>query len=260
MRGPPRAQVVLRDGLHYRRHAFEAGLESAGYKIKADIRDPAREDVLVIWNRTHRGADEAYRFEHVGARVLVAENGYLGKSWLDGNWYALSIGHHAGTGEWVVGGPDRWDSLNVVLAPWRVGGTETVLLGQRGIGEYQVQSPEGWAEKWQKKIGGRIRPHPGKDHESSIPLEEDLANAKQVVTWASSAALRALMLGVPVWYELPRWIGAEASLHVSLFGQVEPKMDDAARLSMFRKLIWAMWRVEEIESGAAFRHLLGGVS
>lgn len=255
----PRAQIVMRDGLHYRKYAFEVGLSRAGYKIKADIQDPMKEDVLVIWNRTHRGSDEAWRFEHVGARVLVAENGYLGKTWRGGNWYALAIGHHAGTGEWVVGGHERWDDLNVSLAPWHRGGTETLILGQRGIGEYQVQSPDDWAETCQKKLGGRIRPHPGKEPDPNAPsLEEDLENAKQVVTWASSAALRALMFGVPVWYELPRWIGRDAALPIEAFGQVEPKRDDAARLSMFRKLIWAVWQLNEIESGEAFKHLLSG--
>jgi hypothetical protein len=255
----PRAQIVMRDGLHYRRTAFEEGLTKTGYRVKIDVLDPTKEDVLVIWNRAHRGAEEAYRFEHVGARVLVAENGYLGKNWLGGNWYALSLGHHAGTGEWVVGDHARWDGLNVELAQWRVGGTETVILGQRGIGEYQVQSPDCWAENCQKRFGGRIRPHPGKDHDAATPLEKDLENAAQVITWASSAALRALLMGVPVWYELPRWIGAEAANHVTDLGLLPPKRDDAARLSMFRKLIWAQWQLDEIQSGAAFRHLLQAI-
>jgi hypothetical protein len=253
-----RAQIVMREGLHYRKHAFETGLSRAGYRIKADIQDPMKEDVLVIWNRTHRGSDEAWRFEHVGARVLVAENGYLGKTWRGGNWYALAIGHHAGGGQWVVGDHGRWDQLNVDLLPWREGGTETIVLGQRGIGEFEIQSPDNWAETCQQKLGGRIRPHPGKEPIDGPSIEEDLANAKQVVTWASSAALRALVFGVPVWHELPFWIGREAALPISEFGKVEPRRDDAARLSMFRKLIWAMWQLGEIESGQAFKHLLQG--
>ena len=250
----PRAQVLMKDGLHYRRQCFAHGLEVCGYTI-TEVPDPRREDVLVIWNRSFRGADEAYKFERVGAKVIVAENGYLGKQFQGGNWYALAIGHHAGTGDWEVGGPERWDDLHVPLADWVSGGTETVILGQRGIGEAGVASPDSWAEKCQARLGGRIRRHPGKAEDAPVSLAQDLANAKQVVTWGSSAALQALMLGVPVFYELPVWIGWRASLPIKDFGQ-EPKRDDAARLEMFRRLAWAQWQLDEIDSGVAFKRLL----
>lgn len=245
----------MRDGLHYRQSAFQHGMRVNGYEVRVHISDPRPGDVLVIWNRSFRGAEDAQHFERAGATVVVAENGYLGKGWRGGNWYSLALGHHAGVGSWPHGGPSRWDSFGVELAPWRTGGTETVIIGQRGIGEYGIKSPDGWAEGAQQRYGGRIRPHPGK-HNKGGPLADDLVNARCVLTWASSAALQALALGVPVYYELPGWIGAGASRPLAEFDK-EPLRDDAARLEMFRRMAWTMWQIDEIDNGTALAHVLG---
>jgi hypothetical protein len=131
-----------------------------------------------------------------------------------------------------------------------------LILGQRSIGHPTLRSPQGWAESIQRRYGGRIRQHPGR-HDPPCTLEEDVADAGCVFTWASAAALQALALGVPVFYEMPQWIGARAALPLSHYTPGGPyKMDDAERLAMFRRLAWAMWRLDEIDSGEAFRHLL----
>jgi hypothetical protein len=250
----PRALCQLPDGPNYRRSAFVEGLQCAGFDVVADLARPGPEDLVVLWNRSGWRNDEARRFEAAGARVLVAENGYLGKTWRGGKWFSLALDHHAGAGRWPDGGPGRWDSWNVELAPWRAGGAETLILAQRGIGEPGIASPLGWAEGVQALIGGRIRQHPGKDA-PTVPLEQDLARAASVVTWHSAAALQALLLGVPAWYAFPRWIGAGAARPLAEFGKL-PRCDDAARLAMFRRLAWAVWNVDEVNSGQAFQALL----
>lgn len=250
-----KALCLIRSAPCYRSDAFRHGLKLAGYELADRIDRPASDDVLVEWNRYGPFDEQARRFESAGARVVVVENGYLGKGWLGGNWYAMALGHHGGAGTWVDGGPQRWDALGVDLAPWRTGGKEVLILGQRGIGEPGIASPDHWAETTQRRIGGRIRPHPDVRGVKPVPLEDDLRDVACVVTWASSAALRALMLGIPVWYGMERWIGAAACRHLSGFGR-EPLRDDAARLAMFQRLIWAQWRIEEVQDGSAFRHLL----
>lgn len=253
----PRALCLLRDALHYRKECFTEGLRNAGYDVVRHIPKPNREDVLVIWNRYGAGEVEAKKFDAVKARVLVVENGYLGKDWLDDSWYAMALGHHAGAGQWADNGPERWDALGVELAPWREPGGEIVIFGQRGIGEPGIRSPTQWAESAQRKIKmkTRIRHHPRTTKDKT--LEHDLRRASACVTWASSAALRALVMGIPVWYAMPKWIGASAGKHLNLLhdGQ-EPLRDDEARLNMFRRLIWCNWRLGEIRSGDAFRYLL----
>lgn len=249
-----RAQCMIREALHYKRAAFVSGLQAAGYRLEARIEHPGPDDVLVIWNRYAFWHDEARRFERSGARVVVAENGYLGKTWRDGEWFAMAVGHHAGAGSWVVGGPERWDDLGVELQPWRTDGRETVVLGQRGIGESGIASPPNWAEQVAPRVMGRIRQHPG-NSAGATPLDRDLRHAKAVVVWTSTAALWALLWGVPAWSAFAPWIGAAACRPLSEFGK-EPKRDDAARLAVFQRLIWAQWRLTEIRSGAAFVHLL----
>lgn len=248
-----RACNLLRESQHYRREAFDEGLRAAGYTLAQYIPDPRPGDVLVIWNRYSRWHDEACRFEHAGARVVVAENGYLGKTWCQGEWFALAIGHHNGPGLWFDHGPERWDSWGVNLSPWR-DEAGTVILGQRGIGEPGIASPDGWAEMTKRKLGrGRIRPHPGKgEHAGSLQVA--LADVGEVVTWGSSAALLALTWGIPVRYGLTGWIGAGAARYLRDDGPLI--RDDAARLMVFRRLAWAMWDLGEIRSGEAFRRLL----
>jgi hypothetical protein len=104
-------------------------------------------------------------------------------------------------------------------------------------------------------IVGRVRPHPG--IAKCVPLEKDLAKASAVVTWGSGAALKALTLGIPVYADMPQWIGADAALPVSALASGQCNRDSDARLRMFRRLAWAQWRLSEIEDGTAFRALLG---
>lgn len=249
-----RAQCALPGGPNYRKADFIVGLEAAGFAVLPRVDRPTVGDVLVIWNRSASSELEARRFEHVGARVLVCENGYFGKEWLGRKWFAMAWGHHAGAGLWPVGGPARWDSWGVELAPWRSDGGETVILAQRGIGEPGIASPMNWAQDIQKRIGGRIRRHPGADA-TAANLADDLASASNVATWGSAAALHALLMGIPVWHGFDRWIGAGAARPLDEFSG-EPRRDDAARLAMFRRLAWAMWDADEVRSGEAFRSLM----
>lgn len=249
-----RACVMIRESLRNKREAFLSGLAAAGFHVKPSIPDPRPGDVLVIWNRYAANAETAKHYERVGASVLVVENGYLGKEWLGETWLAMALGHHAGAGMWREGGSFRWDALGLDLAPFRAAPGELVVLGQRGIGEAGIASPPRWAELTQKRIGGRIRVHPGKE-DPAVPLERDLKRAAAVATWHSGAALHAMIMGIPVWYEFRRWIGAEAGKPIEQYGE-EPNRDADSRLAMFRRLAWAQWRLSEIASGEALAWLL----
>lgn len=249
-----RALSLLRDSTHYRADAFRAGLTAQRFDVVESLPDPRPGDLLLSWNRSGARHVLAQRFEAAGARVVVAENGYLGKAWLGRKWFALALGHHCGLGRWPDGGPQRWDALGFELEPWRSGGTQTLVLEQRGIGEPGIASPGGWAENMARRLRGRIRRHPGAGP-VAVSLRDDLAGVAQVVTWASGAALLALAYGVPVFFDLAGWIGAPAARPVAEFAS-GPWRDDAARLAMFRRLAWAHWTVEEVENGAAFERLL----
>jgi hypothetical protein len=101
----------------------------------------------------------------------------------------------------------------------------------------------------------RIRLHPGMN--DCVPLEEDLKNASAVITWASGAAIKALLLGVPVFHSFDLWIGRKCAASTLEFP--ERYFSDEARDAMLNDVISAMWTGEEISTGVAFEHLLGPV-
>jgi len=250
----PRALNSLRPSQHYEREAFDAGLSAVGYDVVQNLPGPTSGDVLLIWNRYGAWAEQAIQFERFGGRVLVAENGYLGKQWRGGKWFSLAVGHHNGAGTSPYRGPARWDGWGVELSPWR-SGAGSLILGQRGIGEVGLRSPDGWAEATQARYGGHIRQHPGTG--AAALLEDELRGVARVLTWNSGAAVLALAFGVPVWYAAPEWIGAGAARTLSGWPGQDLR-DDATRLDTFRRMAWAVWNLEEVRTGEAIESILGG--
>lgn len=244
---------MLRTDIVYRRDIFDRGLRAAGYSLTDEHHKPKKDDMLVIWNRYGRFHEMACRYEQAGAHVVVVENGYLGKSWMGDEWFAMALGRHNGAGSWVASGPERWDELNVPMEPWRSASGPPVVLAQRGIGQEGVRMEMNWPAIAQRMYpGSRVRHHPGKST-AFAPLEQDLSNASFAITWASGAALKALLMGVPVVYGFPEWIGASAC------SMVPNRPVHGDRLSMFRTLIWAQWRAREIATGLPFKVLCGYV-
>lgn len=249
----PRAVNMLRPALVYRRECFDEGLRAAGFDVVPHLDRPGAGDVLVTWNAYGAFGEEGRRFRQTGARHLVIENGCLGKHWQGGEWFSVALDAVALTGgTFKEGGPERWDRIGEDLQPW-CGDGETVILGQRGIGAHDVRSSDRWAESVRGRIGGRIRQHPGTG--PAVSLAADLKKAGRVVTWSSAAALQALVLGIPVWYAHPAFVGAEASKPLARWPGDDMK-DDAARLAIFRRLAWCVWTLDEIRSGEALRWVL----
>lgn len=231
------AWLNLRHRVADRTEAFTEGLQRLGYSVQFGCtNNPGDRDLLVSWNRIREGANAATAFEVAGRPVLIAENASWGNDFLGGSWLTLANGYHNTAGRFPIGGPDRWDSLGVELAPWRTGG-ETVVLPQRGIGPPEVKMPPHWPQQQ----AGRVRKHPGRG--AGKPLADDLAHAGRVVTWGSGAAVKALLWGIPVESHMPRWIA-------------EQDNTEAGRLAMFRALAWGQWRLDEIRTGEALAWLL----
>lgn len=258
------AHLLIRREPHYRRDAFEAGLTRAGYVVSGEPRGtPQPEDILVIWNRYGRYHQTALKFERAGARVVVAENGAFGREWRGQMWYSITLTNPLAGGTWFDHGPERWDRWAVDLCEWRKGGNEVIILAQRGIGPPGVRQPDGWERTAAHLIGreadrpARIRAHPGE--KPCIPLADDLKNARCVVTWASGAAIKALILGVPVLYGYREWIARTAGQPLT-FPLPDLEYPQKARLELMRRLSWATFGIPEIESGLPFRLLLESAS
>jgi hypothetical protein len=255
----PFAYNLTRREVHYRHEIFSAGLKAAGYKVES--LQPAKGrpgDVLLIWNRYGQYHDIANNFERGGGTVIVAENGYLGADENGHQRYALAIGGHNGSGHWNTGGAERFAAMNVELKPWRETGNHILVCPNRSFGRPDMIMPYNWAADIKKRLEKytrreiRVRPHPGNDKPKK-PLADDLAGAWAVVIWGSSAGVHALVAGIPVIADSPFWICKPAAIPMEEIESLGIKPD---RLSALRRLAWAQWSLAEIQSGAAFDHLL----
>lgn len=260
------AYCLLREALHYRRDAFITGLRAAGYAFSMDhdVRDPKPGDVLVIWNRYGSYETIADRCEAAGATVIVAENGYMGRDEAGGKMYALSKHGHNGSGFWNYGAEDRFAKFNIELKPWRLTGDHVLICPNRTFGMRGFKMQETFAVDAAHQVRNytkrkvRIRHHPGNRGVQPTSglgsLEYDLENAWAVVIWSSSAGIKALISGIPVFCMAPAWIAMDAAGRD--LSQIEnPRKPD--RLSVFKSIAWAQWTLEEIRSGKAFRTLIG---
>lgn len=267
-----RAYSLIRRDPWYRREAFLSGLSAAGYEVHERNPDRARPgDVLCIWNRYAQVEQIADRFEAEGGTVIVAENGFLSRgggtpkfdvheSATPESYYSLAIGGYNGSGRWFVGGRERLDALEIEIKPWREPGGHLLVCPNRGFGSRVMCPPANWrdqaAARWKSYPGeARFRDHPG-NRRPARQLHEDLAGCSAISIWASSAGVHALVAGIPVYCDAPKWICKGAT--VEAVGGLPHETDawDAARLQAMIGLSWHQWQIKEIESGEPFNHLL----
>jgi hypothetical protein len=250
----PTAACLIRDLPHYRREAFVEGLRRAGYTVLQNGWGKA--DLFVTWNRHGLYDKIAKEYEQRGKPVLVVENGWLGKDADGRQLYSIAGTHHNGAGVWSCGEEDRWAELDVELKSWRTTGDHILVLAQRSIGPAGVAMPVEWTASVFERLRRltkrpiKIRRHPGKERP---PLEPDLENCWAAVTWGSGAGIKAITAGIPVFHEMPNWIGAPAARR-GINDLENPFLGD--RLPMLRRLAWHQWRISEIASGKPFEWLL----
>jgi hypothetical protein len=115
-----KALINIKESPHYRSEAFAEGMKSLGYTIVKSLQKPTQDDVCVIWNRGGNPDRVARPFDEVGARVLVAENGYCGQDDQGRQYYALALDAHNGSGKWFIGDEDRFSDLGITPAPYRL--------------------------------------------------------------------------------------------------------------------------------------------
>lgn len=246
------ANILLHHSAHYRSDLFAQGFKQHGFvPIKSRTHTPTKHDVLLIWNRNPAQEKIAQQYEQAGAKVIVVENGYIGKT------KAIALNHHNGAGKWHVGQENRWSALDIELKPWREDGDFLLVLPQRSIGEKGVAMPRNWLNitlehlKKKTKRPIKVRHHPGKDRDA-MPIEDDLEGAWAVITWASGAGIKSIVNGIPVFYQMHNWIGASAATNI--IDIENPWIGD--RRPMLHRLAWAQWNWDEIKTGEAFKWLL----
>lgn len=264
-----RAVLWIRSQPHYRADAFRSGLQKLGYEIVERVNDPRPGDVLVSWNMYPSNEPVAHAWRKAGAKVLIAENGFIGKDKTGQQFYAVARDSHNGSGRWHVGGHDRWSALGIALSRKQQLGGVVVVRAQRGIGTKLMASPARWARDTVtglQRTGykAELRLHPGVDikQERDDPDDKALARAGAVVLWASSFGVKAVVAGVPVVFAAPYWILSDVGLRLpeAVDGRIHlpnlVPLDDDRRLAALRRLAWAQFTTEELADGWPFEKLL----
>lgn len=257
------AYCLVRDFPCYRRDAFVNGLQAAGYKVETRPPQamPQHGNVLVIWNKYGDFETMANKFKANGGIVLVAENGYLGFDKDGIQNYALAIDGHNGSGVWPQGDGSRFAKLNIELQPWRKDGSHIAIRGQRGIGSRLMASPVGWEMHTANELGKKtkrkilVKAHPGNGAVSDTSHEQYLQDAHALVIWSSAVGVKALVMGIPVFYCAPHWICAIAG-RAGINELENPLMDDNLRLHALEQMSWAQWSVAELATGEPFLRLV----
>ena len=151
---------------------------------------------------------------------------------------------------------DRWQRFGIELAPWRDLG-EYVLLLEQVTGD--ATAPD-WAD-WQRICRAVIargytsycRPHPLSSARAA-PLAEDLARAWLAVTWSSTAAVEAVIAGVPTI----TFDAGSIAWPVTSHSFMTPTYT-GDRLEWLYNLAYRNWTLSELEDGSAWWHLRHGL-
>jgi hypothetical protein len=223
-------------------------------------------DVAVAYGWTHEPVFTAYR--EAGSRYACWDLGYWCRRPVlnpqDG-YHRLSIDDWDTINIMATGCPDdRMRAAGVEVLEDRYGGDTILIAGMSA----KAAGTHGYAEgEWEARtaralrsvvgvgVGVVMRPKPSKRHPPAERIEDALARTRLLVTHHSNAAINALAMGVPVF--AVKGVGRLAS---------RPVLDNDAvmnpyRLSLERRrqlladAAYAQWSVEEMRTGAAWRHI-----
>lgn len=144
----------------------------------------------------------------------------------------------------------------VVIEPWRTGGAHVLVCPPDDkIAALMGFDHHAWLRDVLERLGNNtdrmviVRP---RNHEQMRPLAADLADAWALITWASNAAVEAVIAGVPVF--------CTGDCAASVMGRSDPinieyphRPDD--RYEWAAALAANQWTLDEIRSGIAWKEL-----
>jgi hypothetical protein len=245
--------------------AMLAGLRAHG--IAPEVRnkgDWRASDLAVVW--AHRDTALHAMQREAGQHYLVMERGFVGDIHARREWTSLGFDGLNGRAKRPTGMPaDRWDAhFGGVMRPWKSGGDYAVVMGQtRGdaalvgvdIVQWYAAAALCLAQIWGLPV--LFRPHPA-DPTSPGPrgvagdtgeLAACLAGAAMVATFNSTAAVQAVLAGVPTIAMDRGSMAYEVTAHDWGHRATPDRRQWAADLA------YAQWRAAEIADGTAWDHL-----
>lgn len=261
-----------RDAQRYRAlHALAEGIPGA---VVRDILDWQPCDVAVMFGLekykfpvTKAKGEIIRKARECNAGVLIVEQGYIKRTDFRAvGWNGIN-GHADFRNDGMP--PDRWQKLNVTLAPWHQKSGGYVLVCGQVPWDVSVQDGNhlAWCretvdEAKRRGFKVRFRPHPyavkrNVVHDvacdiSAATLADDLASARCVVTYNSNTGVDAILAGVPVIaFDDGSMVRTIAGRSLDDLGN--PPTPD--RTQWAYDIAYAQWTMDELANGAAWAHI-----
>jgi hypothetical protein len=212
-----------------------------------------RPGVPVVWG-VLRGSDRVVAYaKQSGQYFFYVDHAYFSRG--HGLSYRVTRnGYEAGP---VRECPrDRIEAHDVVLEPWRRGGTNVLVcpptdyfMAAHGCSDWLDRTLEALRRHTDRPVVVRRKPQPG---ETVEPLGEALSKAHALVTHSSNVAIEAVLAGVAVFVSPS---SAAAPMGLTDLSSIEtPLYPD--RDKWLAHLAYCQYSLEEMRSGAAWRMLL----
>lgn len=229
---------------------------SAGFTTAADI--------SACWGVKRSSARTALSS---GKPVVVFERAYLGDRF---HWTAVGLNGLNGCADFrnAKVPEDRWQQWRGTMKPWRQGGDYALIVGQvMGDASLEGENPYEWAYaryREARRVYDKVlfRPHPLCKFKQRLPGVEThegtdsdaLSRAAVVITHSSNMGVLAVMEGVPVVAT-----GRHSMVTDLATQRVDRPVTMPDREDWGRRIAYAQWTPDEIISGAAWRHITGGI-
>jgi len=232
--------------------AMRKGLKKSGHQVVyTNTKTKVQADLHFIWSIKN--------LDCVSGDYIVLEAGYINAS--TGNYLkdrnrfiSFSINGLHGQGKPHPEAPssDRWDQLNITLKPWIKSERKLALL----VGQHPLDAVTGKPyQQWMRNIRSKLdflgvdyiyREHP-LIKKSEETLEQQLSRADYAITYCSTAAVEAVLLG------LPTIAYAESSIALPVTSRtIDEDFWLNSRESWCHQLAYRQWRLEELVDGSAW--------
>lgn len=211
-------------------------------------------------------------FKRAGKPVVFVDLGYWqrkGRARWDG-YHKVAVNDRHPTAHFQRCWHDdsRLRRFGVKMQPWRTAGAHILIAGMsaRSAASYGL-APEEWERRAVAELTRHTerpliyRPKPSWREARPIdgtrfspkaePLAEVLENCHAVVTHHSNVAVDALVMGVPVFCKE----GVAAPMGLRDLGWIEAPHYPEDRVQWAADVAWCQWSLEEMRSGAMWRHL-----
>jgi hypothetical protein len=221
------------------------------YTIKdISFYDPSKKPPPSISYGFLRGAETIFQAcEKHGVEYWEIDKGYFKPNHFDG-YYRISLNNIRAHYNNALDLPaDRWQSLNINIAPWRDNPKGYILLCPPTDAVCHLKRIN--KEQWIDDIKSQIlmmtdRPIRVRDkNDNNTPVEYDLDNAHAVVTYNSNIAINGLIRGIPAFILDKTW--QTPSLYF-----LEDKERFIDRETLFHFLSYCQFTLEEFRTGRAW--------